>query len=426
MYMYYNLYFCYFRSQFSDIISEILIYFYVIKHIFITCFYNLNSFINFANVMSGLYIHIPFCGSKCSYCDFYSIVASPLHGDFIKAIEKEIDLRYSEINFDFLRTIYIGGGTPSIINDKILAPFLTNISDKLCKSPLDEFTVEMNPDDVTEKKVNMFKKAGCNRVSIGVQSMVDSELRAISRRHSSQKVVDSVSIFRDCGIDNISIDLMFGLPLQTIDTLRYSIDKILDLSPMHISCYGLMYELDTLLYRMRNDGMIKEIDEDTYIKMYSIVSESLRNAGFEHYEISNYAKPGYRSLHNSSYWNGTPYVGIGPSAHSYDGNCIRRYNPNDVRKYIKTLSNCEIFYVEEVESKKDIHNDYILTRLRTSQGIQRQLYEDKFGADAWSLLVSKTHRRVESGAVELTDERLVLTEIGFLTSDDIISDLFIE
>lgn len=376
--------------------------------------------------MAGLYIHIPFCGSKCSYCDFYSIVGAPLHSAYFDALANELRLRSREINFDFLRTIYIGGGTPSIIDEVIFNRFFAELINFTAKSSIEEFTVEMNPDDVVHSKIKMFKDAGCNRISIGIQSMVDSELKAVSRRHSSARAIEAVNIIKDCGIDNFSVDLIFGLPGQTLESLQYSLEKVLQMSPNHISCYGLMYEPGTLIYRMRTDGRVMEIDDDTYIKMYSFVVDSLREAGYDHYEISNFAKPGFYSKHNSAYWEGVPYVGLGASAHSYDGNNIRRNNPANVRNYIEALNDGRLFYEEEIESACDTHNDYILTRLRTSKGISKEDYIGKFGSHAWDTLVDKTTEKVKSGAVLLDDNRLLLSESGFLVSDEIISDLFVE
>lgn len=384
------------------------------------------SFTNFAPIMSGLYIHIPFCGSKCSYCDFYSIVGAPLHSAYFDALAKEIALRRQEINFDFLRTIYIGGGTPSVIDNEIFGGFLNLLQDFTSKSLIEEFTVEMNPDDVTASKIKMFKDAGCNRISVGIQSMVDNELKAVSRRHSANRAIEAVNTIKECGIDNLSVDLMFGLPNQTIDTLRYSLDKIISLSPTHISCYGLMYEPGTLIYRMRSDGRVKEIDDDSYIKMYSLVIDTLRGAGYQHYEISNYAKPGYVSKHNSAYWDGVPYVGLGPSAHSFDGGNIRRSNPANVREYITALSEGRLIYNEEVESPNDTHNDYILTRLRTAKGIMKTDYIGKFGSQAWDTLVKNSADMVKSGVVVLDDNGISITERGFLISDEIISDFFVD
>ena len=349
-----------------------------------------------------------------------------MHSAYFDALAKEIALRRQEINFDFLRTIYIGGGTPSVIDNEIFGGFLNLLQDFTSKSLIEEFTVEMNPDDVTASKIKMFKDAGCNRISVGIQSMVDNELKAVSRRHSANRAIEAVNTIKECGIDNLSVDLMFGLPNQTIDTLRYSLDKIISLSPTHISCYGLMYEPGTLIYRMRSDGRVKEIDDDSYIKMYSLVIDTLRGAGYQHYEISNYAKPGYVSKHNSAYWDGVPYVGLGPSAHSFDGGNIRRSNPANVREYITALSEGRLIYNEEVESPNDTHNDYILTRLRTAKGIMKTDYIGKFGSQAWDTLVKNSADMVKSGVVVLDDNGISITERGFLISDEIISDFFVD
>lgn len=377
--------------------------------------------------MSGLYIHIPFCGRKCSYCDFYSIVASPLHEAYITAICQELKLRIGEIINKNLHTVYIGGGTPSIIDAKIISPFLTQLNKELECEQINEFTVEMNPDDVSESKVSTFKSFGCNRVSMGVQSFVNDELKSIYRRHTAETATDALNIIRQCGIDNVNLDLMFGLPGQTLQTLEYSLDRLIELHPNHISCYGLMYEPGTLIYRMRAEGRIREADDDTYIKMYTLVSDKLKDAGYVHYEISNYALPGFESKHNSAYWSGEPYLGLGPSAHSFDGNSIRRSNPANVREYIKRLSVGELAYDEEQESFTDIHNDFILTRLRTISGIHKNDYVARFGNSLWNSVVNKClHSFAPEVFSHLSDECVSLNESGFLISDDIISELFID
>ena len=288
--------------------------------------------------MAGVYVHIPFCASRCSYCDFFSTLKLPQTGEaYVEAVVAEARLRCAELRGEAVRTLYMGGGTPSQLPLPLLERLLAGLGEVIDLGSVEEFTVEANPDDVTPQWSAAVKALGVNRVSMGVQSFEDPILRAIGRRHTARQAVEAVNALRQAGIDNISIDLIYGLPGQTVASWARSVEEAIALEPQHISAYGLTYEEGTRLWRQRESGEVVEVPEEQCLEMYRTLVEMLAAAGYEHYEISNFALPGYHSRHNSSYWDETPYLGLGSAAHSYDG-AVRRYNPADLQEYIATIA----------------------------------------------------------------------------------------
>ena len=283
--------------------------------------------------MSGIYIHIPFCASRCIYCGFYSTTGLELRQKYVDVVCKEMTMR--EVSSP-IETIYFGGGTPSQLTPEQLRQLFLYIN-KVYAPHVTEVTIEMNPDDVTPEYAETLSQLGVNRVSMGAQTFNDERLRFLRRRHSSSQVYDAVRILREAGICNISIDLMYGFPDETLDDFRRDIDAALALDVEHISAYCLMIEEGTALHRMG----VEAADEETERAMYEMLIDCLTAAGYEHYEISNFARPGYRSQHNSSYWNDTPYIGLGAAAHSYDGHC-RSWNIADIRAYIAAIERGEL------------------------------------------------------------------------------------
>ena len=374
--------------------------------------------------MSGLYIHIPFCAQKCIYCDFYSVVNQKLQSEYVSALNSELSLRQNEINFNKINTVYIGGGTPSFLNHNDITDLINFVYRYINREQIIEFTFEVNPDDVTPELMQLLKHLGVNRISMGIQSFNDDELKIIRRRHNSKEAIEAYNTIRENGITNISIDLIFGLPEQTLSTFRENVIKAIELNPEHISCYGLMYEPGTLLYKMREEGKIKECDDALYIEMYSLLTDILREHGYDHYEISNYSKKDMYSRHNVSYWKNIPYLGVGAGAHSYDGN-IRRYNPDNIREYIKTINSGNPFYTEELETFNEKHNDFVMTQLRSKWGITISEYLDKFGEDNMKRFEGITAPYIDSGEMILSDNNIRLSEKGMLVSDEIFCDLFI-
>lgn len=379
----------------------------------------------------GVYVHIPYCTRRCLYCDFYS--EGVIRADwprYVDAMLSEFKHRLDSAEGVTLRgdagySLYIGGGTPSLVPAAEFRRLTDGIINTVGRNPT-EFTIEVNPDDVTEELAATWADAGVNRVSMGVQSLVDSELKVIGRRHDSATARKAFSILRkDFG--NVSLDLMFGLPGQTTESLASTLDGFLEMAPEHISAYSLMYEERTALTRLRDSGRIQEADEQDSEAMFRLVSTRLAAAGYEQYEISNYARPGFRSRHNSDYWQGLPYIGLGPGAHSFDGKDTRTWNRPDARAYMSAMErNCDRDSITDCEhlTEDELREEMIMTRLRTRQGLDLREYGNRFGLQALMSLTQRAKPIVARGLLNTDGSRLALTRIGIMISDDIISDLF--
>lgn len=368
--------------------------------------------------MSGIYIHIPFCKRKCIYCDFYSVGERLAEWkSLIYRYLQELDSRKNEWP-QYADTIYLGGGTPSLMPQSAIALLIDELKKRgLFSVQTSEITIEINPDDVTTERVKMWQELGFNRFSIGIQSFDDTLLQKIGRRHSARQAIDATLLLRDTG--NISIDLMFALPQQSFDSWQSTIQTALQLQPQHISAYALMYEEGTPLTKQRDNGKIQEATDEVYLHMFSMLTESLKRAGYIQYEISNYCLPGYESRHNSSYWSGKPYIGIGPSAHSYDGICTRRANPACINQYM-THNFQTPFYQEEHLNIDELAEEYLLTRLRTLQGIELRDFHNKFPHLPLTVLTTPLKRtelvKIENGYLHLTNE-------GIMNSDSVILEI---
>lgn len=364
--------------------------------------------------MAGIYVHVPFCTVKCAYCDFYSVARRDMADRYIDAVGREYAVRRNELGTEPVETLYFGGGTPSLLSPEQFK----RLSSYFDKAGVGEFTIEVNPDDVSKDKIDAWLDAGVNRISIGVQSLDDDELRTVGRRHNAAQAIDAIALLRSKGITNISGDLIYGLPGQTVDSFRRSLAGLIDTGITHLSAYSLSYEEGTRLWRRLQEGRVEPADEELTEMMYDALCEGARAAGFEHYEISNFAKPGFRSRHNSSYWRGVPYLGLGPGAHSLDAVGIRRYVPSDIRAYINSPESAAL---ADAESDIDRANDSIMVSLRTAEGldlsqfsvIQRQKIAS--AADPW----------IKSGKLSVTDIGYAVTEKGWLVSDAIIRDLML-
>ena len=372
--------------------------------------------------MAGIYIHIPFCKKRCIYCDFYSTTDNRLTESYIGALENELSARIDEIGIDNVSTIYIGGGTPSQLTIQQLSRLIASIKNIINFEKVLEFTIEVNPDDVNFEYMQACRTLGINRVSMGIQSFVDAELEIINRRHNSAQAVEAVKIMRSADFENISIDLIYGLPLQTLDSWRYSVAEAIKLDVPHISCYNLSYEEDTLLYKKRELGEIIECSEENCITMYEVLTENLKEAGYLHYEISNYCKPDSFSRHNSNYWNLTPYLGLGASAHSYDGK-VRRYNPNSIHEYMKKVEECGIAYEEDDETEWEKYNEYIMIGLRTMWGVSLSNLEEMFSNELYNHFIAESRRFIISGELKEENGAVVLTEKGIMLTDYVVCSL---
>ena len=375
-------------------------------------------------LMAGIYVHIPFCASRCSYCDFFSTLSLSESGEpYVNALLAEAALRQTELQGEPIRTLYLGGGTPSQLPLPQLSRLITGLRERLDLEAVEELTVEANPDDVTPEWCRAVSRLGVNRVSMGVQSFEDKILRLIGRRHTAQQAAEAVARLRAAGIDNISLDLIFGLPGQTPESWAASVRQAIDLQPQHISAYGLTYEEGTRLWHQRERGEVTEVPEDQCLEMYHILVDVLQAAGYEHYEISNFAKPGYRSRHNSSYWNDTPYLGLGAAAHSYDGR-VRRYNPHDLQQYISKITAGETAFEHEELTPWERYDERVMLGLRTADGVDADRLRLDFGDEACQHFIREAQRHIEAGHLHVKDgSRYVLTRDGILLSDSIIRDL---
>ena len=373
--------------------------------------------------MAGIYIHIPFCKSRCIYCGFYSTTLLDLRKKYINAVCREMELRKNYIREPF-STIYLGGGTPSLLDEAELTQLFLYINNVYDVDRNAEITMECNPDDITPEFTNMLSRLPINRVSMGAQTFADSRLRLLHRRHNSDEVKHAVKLLREAGIKNISIDLMFGFPDESLSQWKEDISAALALNVEHISAYSLMYEENTPLWKMLDTGKVKEIDEELSLTMFKELVCQLTDAGYEHYEISNFARPGYRSRHNSSYWHQVPYIGLGAAAHSFDLNS-RQWNVADLKLYIEEINNGIIPMEREELDNDTTFNDIITTALRTSDGIDLNAMETRLGKRYRNTLISAAGKHIEQGLLEIRHDRLRLTAEGIFISDMVMSDLMI-
>ena len=370
--------------------------------------------------MAGIYVHIPFCKSRCVYCGFYSTTDLDLRQRYVDAICKEMCLRdqQSESKDQKIETIYLGGGTPSQLSISQLhqifdALYIYNRVEKDA-----EITIECNPDDITDEFVKGLNLLPVNRVSIGVQTFDDQRLRFLHRRHTVSQVIKAIERLRHAGIKNISIDLMYGFPGETLDDWERDIEAAITLNVEHLSAYCLMIEEGTPLYQMQTEP----IDEELERQMYYTLIDHLEAAGYEHYEISNFARPGYRSHHNSNYWNGTPYIGLGAAAHSYDGQHCRRWNVSDIHQFIEGIENEQPCFEQEQLDDDTRYNDIITTFLRTREGLNL----DKLSVQHRRYCLREAQQYIDSGLLRLTPDRhLSLTREGLFVSDMVMSALIL-
>lgn len=375
--------------------------------------------------MTGLYIHIPFCATRCSYCDFYSQTNSALRSEYIQALIAEMSIRRAEVT-DTIGTLYFGGGTPSLLSPQEIGRIIEQVYRLFSFSSDAEITLEANPDDLNTSYVQELRTLPINRISMGAQSFHDEDLHFLNRRHNARQVLEAVDTCRNAGLTNLSIDLIYGLPGQTPARWQENISAVLALSPPHLSAYHLIYEEGTPLTRLLHAGKVREVDEEVSLELFRMLREQLTGAGYEHYEISNFARSGYHSRHNSSYWQDTPYLGLGPSAHSFDGRRTRRCNPSDIRRYIVSMAAGKPLFTEEILTDNDRYNEVIMTRLRTACGLSPDQIGHLFGKESAERCIRTAAPFIHDGLLhEEADGRIRLTEKGIFLSDRIISEFFI-
>lgn len=369
--------------------------------------------------MAGLYVHIPFCKSRCVYCAFYSTTNHEMAERYVSALCHELDIR-SDYCDPKWQTVYLGGGTPSTLTHDQLQRLFSHID---CTHST-EITIECNPDDLTPEFATLLSTLPVNRVSMGAQTFDDARLRFLRRRHSAADVSRAVENLRNAGIDNISIDLIYGFPDETLSQWDDDITTALSLKVEHLSAYCLSYEEGTPLYRLLNEGKIQEADDELTRTMYYHLIDRLADAGYEHYEISNFALPGRRAKHNSSYWNSTPYMGIGAAAHSFDGKS-RQWNAADLPIYIKEVENENIPFERETLNTPERYNDIVMLSLRTCEGIDLALLKSTFGTKLHAYLLRQAAKYINSGLLIHENDRLHLSRQGLYVSDMVMSELML-
>jgi len=372
--------------------------------------------------MAGIYIHIPFCKKACYYCNFHFSTSQNLMQQMVHAICKEAMLRNDYLRDD-IATIYFGGGTPSLLTIDNLQFTMDKLYSLFKVDDDTEITLEANPDDITEEKLLQWKQAGINRLSIGVQSFFNDDLIWMNRAHNAEQAYKSILLAKQFGFENITIDLIYGTPTLSDENWMRNIEKALHLHIPHLSCYALTVEPNTALQKMIHQHKKENVDAEKQSRHFEILMQRLNEAGYEHYEISNFAKPGFRSRHNSSYWRGAHYLGLGPSAHSYNG-VSRQWNISNNALYIKSINeNVVPFEREELSSTQKI-NEYIMTSLRTMEGLSlqkiKQLHCEKTRTD----ILSEAEKFIHREWMKNENDFLILTEKGKLFADGIAADLF--
>jgi len=374
--------------------------------------------------MAGIYIHIPFCRQKCYYCDFYKTVNTSRISKFLDALKREIHERKNYINSIPVETIYLGGGTPSVLKAKELDEILNLIHKKFVVANDSEITLEANPDDLSEDYLKEIYRLGINRLSVGVQSFKDKYLQAMNRRHNSKQAINCVENAVNTGFSNISLDLIYGLPGLKNEDWKYNLDQVFQLPVQHLSAYHLTYHDGTAFYAWLKKGSLKQLDEDDSISQFEMLIEQTQNNGFEQYEISNFAKNKMYSKHNSAYWLGKKYLGLGPSSHSFNGSS-RQWNISHVEGYVSAFEQNKSYFEQEVLTENDKFNEYILTRIRTIWGVSKQEIEGNYGEDKASYFLNTVQKYLISKLVIQRSDVFTLSKKGMFVSDEIMTDLMI-
>ncbi|MFR9524032.1 MAG: radical SAM family heme chaperone HemW [Rikenellaceae bacterium] len=369
--------------------------------------------------MSAIYFHIPFCKRICGYCDFFKSVKLQHLPAVLDQMERELITQKEFLAAQPIRTVYFGGGTPSLVDPSRVGRFIDLVKQHYTADNVTEITVEVNPDDITAQYLEALRSQGVNRLSIGVQSFDGEQLRAMNRRHSAEQAQEAVRMAQSVGFDNITIDLIFGMAGFGHSTLQQSIKTALSLNVQHISAYHLTIESGTPFARKVVKGEMREVEQEVSQAEYELVERELVAAGFEHYEVSNYARPGFRSQHNSSYWQGVSYLGVGPAAHSFDGH-VRRYAPPSVEEYLSG----EPSYQSENLSMVDHYNEAVMTQLRCCEGVDLKKFSKQFPRWLCEYLLLGADRWVEAGQLVVENDRLYIPTKHFLLSDAIIESLF--
>ncbi len=371
--------------------------------------------------MAGIYIHIPFCKKLCFYCDFYHIISVKDSGSFIDALLKEATQRKDYLKNETVTTVYFGGGTPSVFTVDEIGRILSHINNNYTLSKDCEITIELNPDDVNRDYLKDLKALNINRISLGIQSWHDTDLKMLNRRHDAAGAISALKNTLGSGFSNVTIDLIYGIPGMTLKDWESNLDFSFTFDIKHLSAYHLTIEPGTVFGKMLEKGDLSEIDENDSAAQFNALIEKTENAGFIQYEISNFGKPGYFSIHNSNYWKQVNYLGLGPSAHSFNG-YSRQWNVRDLKGYIKAVGNGKSFFESEELDTKTRFNEYIMTSLRTMWGIDLGYVEKVFEKEGYDYILNLSGKYRNYGLMKLEKNSLVLTNQGKLISDNIISE----
>ena len=372
--------------------------------------------------MAGIYLHIPFCKKRCIYCDFFSTTRSEQKTAYISALCRELTDREAYLEGEYIETIYLGGGTPSQLAKEDFEAIFSHIYKVYKIIPDAEITLEANPDDLTPEYISMLRTFPFNRISMGIQTFQDSTLKLLQRRHTAEQAIRAFQNCRTAGFRNISIDLMYGLPGETLASWKEDLKQALALHPEHISAYHLIYEEGTTLWQLREQHKLEEADEDLSVSLFGTLIDSLTAAGYEHYEISNFCLPGFHSQHNSSYWTEKKYLGCGPSAHSYNGTS-RQWNVASLNEYIRGISNGNpTFEVEELDLYTR-YNDFVITHIRTQWGMPLPKLRKQYGEELYKYCLRMATPHLQQGTLEIKNDTLKLTRKGVFISDGIMSDM---
>ena len=372
--------------------------------------------------MAGIYIHIPFCKRRCIYCDFFSTTQSEKKSAYVRALCRELEMRQDYVGGEEIETIYLGGGTPSQLTEEELKEIFASIYHIYKVKEDAEITLEANPDDLTPEYVAMLRQLPVNRISMGIQTFQEETLKLLHRRHTATQAIEAFRRCREAGFQNISIDLMYGLPGETLETWKEDLRQAINLRPEHISAYHLIYEEDTALWRLREQHCVEEADEELSVSLFTTLIDRLTEAGYQHYEISNFCLSGMHSRHNSSYWTGKKYLGCGPSAHSFNG-VSRQWNVASLEGYIKGVEEGELDYEVEELDLYTRYNDYVLTSIRTCWGMSLSKLRSEFGEELYRYCMRMAKPHEDQGVLENREGVLRLTRKGIFVSDGIMSDL---
>lgn len=375
--------------------------------------------------MSGIYIHVPFCKQACHYCDFHFSTNLQLKDDLVDCLKSEITLRSDYLKNSPIETIYFGGGTPSILETSALKGIIDHIRENHVVSTTPEITCECNPDDLTDGKTAELASIGINRLSIGIQSFNDKTLQSFNRAHDATLALSCVEKARNEGIENISIDLIFGAPNQSMSDLKFDLEKIKELDVPHVSIYGMTIEENTAFGKWYQKGQLKPLEDEQAAQQFEVIMNTLSELGYVQYEISNFAKVGFESKHNSSYWQSKPYIGIGPSAHSFDGQKLREHNISNNPKYIRSIQSGRIPTEKENLTIEDRINERILIQLRTIQGLDLEKLKRDYNDDLINRRKAEVNWLEDKELLKNVNNTLVLTHKGKLLADSIIEKLIL-